>query len=722
MGDSEASTRRVLVVESGAKTRTIRGFLGGDYDVVASGGHIVDLPEDELGVDVEGDFSFEVEPGDDGRGDAVESLRSKLEGADEVYLATDPDREGEAIAADIRDHAVPEGCAVQRIEFNAIVYHAVKEALENPRTVDEQRVAAQRARRSLDRLIGFILSRVLQFHPEGPHLPSVGRVQSPAVRLVVDREREREAFEIRRFWTASALVSVAEDAFEAELVGEWEEDEFEEVKGVAEALTEGGVFTVTSCEVEERSEQNPLPPYTTDALQNDADFLLGFSPERTMKLAQELYQGVEIGEGDAARSRALITYMRTDSTRVSPSALKWARQALEKHPDLGEALYSGRTWQASGGAQDAHEAIRPTHPEDPELWPENLEDELAPPLLDLYTLIYKRFLASQMAPAVYRTTELRLRSEDHEAEATGNELLEPGFLRVWRAVRPGHGREEVALPQLEVGAELPVERAWPEPRQTWPPSRYREGSLVSELKERGIGRPSTYGDILAKIQPGGGHRYVRKRGKTLRPTDRGERLVDFLAERFPRTVGYDYTLRMEADLDRIESGELTYREYLEQEFAWLREPYREATEHGWMDPDRPGPRMIAFLEELAEETGIEVPEEVFSSKEKVSAWIDRLMDARQPTLRLTAVHEAEAGGVDVHRFRLHCSGSLPDEEHELLTGLGLKYRPGDENRPPGYRYQRQDPSVVREVREEIRDRYSGDDAPNDFVFEVDEPD
>ncbi|MFW6448348.1 MAG: type IA DNA topoisomerase, partial [Halobacteriota archaeon] len=518
---------KVLVVESGAKTRTIRGFLGGAYDVVASGGHIVDLDDEGLGIDVEGDFAFEVVPLERGRGDdAVESMRSKLEGADEVYLATDPDREGEAIAADIRDHAVPAGSTVRRIEFNAIVYPAVKEALEHPRAVDADRVEAQRARRSLDRLIGFILSAVAKFDPDGPGVPSVGRVQSPAVRLVVEREDEIEAFEPRRYWTIRAAVG-DDDTFEADLAGDW--DDFEATKDVVEEVLAAGAFTVTASEVDPASEQNPLPPYTTDDLQNDADYLFDYEPKYTMELAQKLYEGVEVGsEGE---TRALITYMRTDSTRVSPSALNLAREAIEARDDLEESMYRGRTWEADGAAQDAHEAIRPTHPEDPEVWPDRLEGELEEPLLNLYRIIYKRFLASQMTPAVYRTTTLELAAAGHDAEAVGHELQEPGFLEVWREVRPDHAREELALPAPAVGSRLDVVRAWPEPEETRPPPRYREGSLVSELKRRGIGRPSTYGEIMTKIKRGsGGFGYVRKSGNTLRPTDKGRALDAFLRE------------------------------------------------------------------------------------------------------------------------------------------------------------------------------------------------
>jgi DNA topoisomerase-1 len=708
---------RVLVVESGAKTRTIRGFLRGEYDVVACGGHIVDLPDDDLGVEVDDDFSYDVEPIARRGGDAVESIRSKLEGADEVYLATDPDREGEAIAADLRDHAVPPGSSVHRIEFNAIVYPAVQEALENPREVDEDRVEAQRARRSLDRLIGFIVSSVAKFDPDGPNVPSVGRVQSPAVRLVVQREREIQDFESRRYWTIQTQLEDGDVTFEATLDGEWED--FETAKAVVGDLDEAGGLTVTSCEVDPESEQNPLPPYTTDALQNDADYLLNLPPERTMELAQQLYEGVEIGEGEEADTRALITYMRTDSTRVSPSALNLAKEALELRDDLGEEMYQGRTWEAGGQAQDAHEAIRPTQPQDPDVWPENLEGELDETLLDLYTLIYKRFLASQMVPAVYRTTVLDLEAGEHEARAVGHELLSEGFLEVWGDVRPEHGRDEVDLPEPDPGAELPLDRAWPEPQETQPPPRYREGSLVSELKDRGIGRPSTYGDILAKIKRGpGGFGYVRKSRGTLRPTEKGEALVGYLEDRFDRIVDYEYTARMEAYLDRIEQGDLSYRDFLEREFEWLEDPYEVAQTEGWLESDLPTPAQIDYLESLAEETGTEVPDEVLESKEQVSEWIDKLEDEVEPYLRLTDIEEAEVGGVEVHRFRLYFNEPLPDEEYEHLRDLGMRYVRGGDDNLPGFQFQRQDLDVAEETWTALRDRYAKGEALDEFEFDV----
>lgn len=705
---------RVLVVESGAKTRTIRSFLGDEYDVVASGGHIVDLPDDELGVDVADDFAYAVEPINRRGGNAVESMQSKLEGADEVYLATDPDREGEAIAADISEFAVPAGTTVHRIEFNAIVFPAVKAALESPRKIDADRVEAQRARRTLDRLIGFILSSVAKFDPDGPNLPSVGRVQSPAVRLVVDREQEIAEFEPRRYWSLWATVEHDSATFDVTFDEEW--DDFSRAKEFVEGVMNAGSMTVAAFDVDPESEQNPLPPYTTDTLQNEADFLLDLPPERTMELAQQLYEGVDIGD-DEEDTRALITYMRTDSTRVSPSALNLAKETLVRRDDLGEPMYKGRTWAADSQAQDAHEAIRPTHPEEQAVWPETLEGRLDEDLLALYTLIYKRFLASQMVPAVYRTTTIDLTVQNRTATAVGHELLEPGFLRVWQDIRPDHGRNEVTLPELETGADLPVDRAWPEPEETRPPPRFREGSLVSELKNRGIGRPSTYSEILSKIKRGpGGSGYITKTRGTLRPTEKGESLVAYLADRFPEVVDYDYTARMETDLDRIESGSLGYQEFLRAEFEWLAAPYETATEQGWLDSDRPTPAQLEYLTSLADETDTEIPDDVLVSKEKVSDWIDKLQDEIDPYLRLTNIVETEVGDHDVYRFRLYFNEPLPDDEYAYLRELGFRYTQGDTNHLPGFQFQRQDIDTVEEMWTRLRDRYTAGELDR---FDVD---
>jgi DNA topoisomerase-1 len=340
--------KKIIVVESAAKIKTIRRFLKGEYDVVASGGHIVDLPENSLGIDVDNKFSYTVVPLEFRRKNQVEYLKNKLRNADEIYLATDPDREGEAIAADILEQCIPEGVPVQRIEFNAIVYHAVTEALESPRDIDKDRVQAQRARRSLDRPIGFILSSLAKFDEDGPGLPAVGRVIAPAVSLIVDREKEREAFIRREYWTICALLEYKGEELTAAMEGKW--DDFEDAKQLVEKLKSTGEMIVRDCIENLDNWLNPLPPFSTDTLQNEADRLLGFSPEITMKLAQQLYQGVEID----GKPYGLITYMRTDSTRVSPTAIRLAKKTISERVELGEEFYKGRSWIPKDTVQDAH--------------------------------------------------------------------------------------------------------------------------------------------------------------------------------------------------------------------------------------------------------------------------------------------------------------------------------------------------------------------------------
>jgi len=573
-------------------------------------------------------------------------------------------------------------------------------------------VEAQRARRVLDRLIGFILSAMSKHDPDGPHLPSVGRVVAPAVSLVVDREEEVEAFEPRKYWILRTELSRGDTSLEADLEGEW--DEFERVKEAVARLREQGGMEVVECEEDPEAEDHPLPPYTTDSLQDQADRLLGFTPERTMQLAQQLYEGVEID----GSNRALITYMRTDSTRLSPQALNLAKQALAAREELGEGLYRGRTWQPRGGEQDAHEAIRPTAPEDPELFPRNLEEVLEEPLLELYRLIYVRFLSSQMKPARYHTTELILRGGEHRARARGDELLEPGFLRLYRTLHPEHGREERDLEAFEPGTRLSLERAWPEPQQTYPPPRYREGSLVSELKNRGIGRPSTYSDILTKIKAERrGFGYVRKVRGTLRPTSRGRALCEYLHRKFPRVISYEYTARMEEELEAIERGENSYETFLSGEFNWLRETYELTREKSWLSSDRPTPAQIDYLRQLAEQTGVEVPEEAYSAREETSEWIDRLQEEVSPMVRLSDIEQVEVGGVDCYRFRLFFNRPLPDEEKDYLKGLKMKYKRGGEGRPPSYQFQRQNREEVERVRTNLRNRYGGEDSPLEATLE-----
>ncbi len=700
--------KEVIVVESGAKTKTIRRFLRGEYDVIACGGHIMDLSDEGLGIDVENNFAYREKSIQQNGQDKVKRVRERLEDADRVYLGTDPDREGEAIAADLQEHCVPSGADVHRIEFNAIVYHAVKEALENPRGIDEDRVEAQRARRAIDRLIGFIISSMAQFDPDGPRCPSVGRVLAPAVSLVVDREQEIRDFTPRRYWTIHSRLSFEDTQLDATLDGEWAD--FEDAKGVVQSLQDRGEMEVTRCEEDPEDEMNPWPPYTTDALQDEADYLLNFTPDRTMQLAQELYQGVEV-DGE---SQALITYMRTDSTRLSPTALNLAKKALAEREDTDADDYRGRQWRPAGAAQDAHEAIRPTRPNEPKFFPENLEGKLEEPYLELYRLIYFRFLASQMNPAVYHTTTLELEAGEYSAEAIGHRLKSPGFLDIFRKTHPDHGYEEVELPHFDVRDSdepilLPLDRAWPEPQTTRSPARYREGSLVRELKQKGIGRPSTYGTILDKIKNRFG--YVRKTGGTLRPTEKGEKLCDYLHSAYDEVISYEYTAHMEEDLEKIEKGEESYEEYLDREFEWLRDPYEYAREHNWLSGNRPTPAQVEYLTELSERTDTEVPESVYESKKEVSRWIDKLQEAQEPYVRLTHIHKADVSGVECYRFRLQFNKPLPDEEKDMLKERKMKYKSGKKGQLPAFQFQRRDREVVQSLWDELYERYSGEDSP-----------
>ncbi len=703
--------KKVIVVESAAKTKTIRRFLAGEYDVIACGGHIVDLPADELGIDVDQGYRAHWEPIYFRGNDKVKKVRERLADADEIYLATDPDREGEAIAADLREHCTPYGAEVKRIEFNAIVYRAVREALEAPRQIDSNRVEAQRARRVLDRLIGFIISSITQFDPDGPGLPAAGRVMCPAVALVVDREREIESFTVRHYWKLHALLEAGDEEIEAVVNDEWEE--FEQIKEQVLKLNEIGSMKVDSVDLVPEDKQNPRPPYTTDALQDAADTLLNFSPEKTMALAQELYQGVEID----GKPQALITYMRTDSTRVSPQALNQAREALENF--YSEDLYKGRPWRPGGAEQDAHEAIRPASPEDSDLRPEVLEEQIRPDLWELYRLIYYRFLASQSRPAVYKTTEINLSVEDVTAQARGDELLSSGFLEIYRKIRPDYGREEVKLPEIKARAELNLKRSWPEAMQTYPPARYREGSLVRALKEKGIGRPSTYGDILGKIKRGrGGFGYVRKQGGKLRPTEKGERLCEYLREKYEQVISYEYTSGMEEELDRIERAESSYEEFLQQEFKWLREPYEKANKSGWLSGNRPTPAQVKFLKQLEKRAEREVPPEVYESKEMTSEWIDRLQEEEKAVVQITGIEKVDVSGVMCHRFELRFNKRLPEEEREYLKEKNMKYSPGNVERFPGFRFQRQDYKTVEDFRNELIERYSSKNSPLEATVEV----
>ena len=544
----------LVVVESPAKARSIQKMLGPGYEVRASRGHVVDLPERELGVDVERDFAPTYEVKKDKK-PVVEELKKAAQGK-RLLIATDPDREGEAIGWHVarllgRDPGEP-----IRVEFHEITPRVVRQAVERPRPIDQNLVDAQQARRVLDRLLGYNLSPLLSLEFRKRAL-SAGRVQSVALRLLVEREEEIEAFRKEEYWTLKGEFRVEGKTFPALLLeaqgmrlwtGQGEKEgrlhlkTEAEAKALAEAV--GGLpYRVARVEVQKRR-KSPPPPFTTSTLQQAASSRLGYTASRTMRIAQRLYEGVDLPEGTVG----LITYMRTDSVRVAPEALALAREVIGEvfGPEyLPEAprVYKNR----KEGVQDAHEAIRPT---DPRRTPESVRPYLSPEEYRLYDLIWRRFLASQMKDALYEVTSVLLEDEGarYTFRASGSVLRFEGYLRAW-----GREDEEEAppVPAVPEGAPAELLRAIPERHFTEPPPRYTDASLVKTLEELGIGRPSTYAPTLETLEKRG---YMERRGRALLPTPLGRQVTHYLKERFPQVVAYEFTARMEDRLDEVEEG------------------------------------------------------------------------------------------------------------------------------------------------------------------------
>ncbi|TMD05143.1 MAG: type I DNA topoisomerase [Chloroflexi bacterium] len=533
----------LIIVESPAKARTLKRFLGDRYDVRASMGHVRDLPEKELSVDVDRGFlpHYEVV---ESRRKTIGELRQASGRQKEVILASDPDREGEAIAWHLTE--VLRLKTPKRIEFHEITPEAVRRALESPRGLDMQLVNAQQARRILDRLVGYRLSPFLWSKVQKGI--GAGRVQSVALRLVVDREEEIRAFIAVESWTLDALLSKPGDdlQFKARLTrrlseGEKSKVEIGERAGVDAVLSEleGSQYRVLGIEAKRRTKSAP-PPYITSTLQQDASSRLRFPPKKTMRLAQNLYEGVELGAGG---STGLITYMRTDSTRVAEDADSRVRGWIRSQ--LG-ADYLGRprTEKSRANAQDAHEAIRPT---DPTRRPEDVREFLTSDQHRVYELIWRRFVASRMSDAVYSGNQADIAAGDLVFRASGVVLTFDGFYRVWER----DDRDESQLPELEAGQLLELHGLEPEQHFTQPPPRYSEATLIKELEERGIGRPSTYATIVTVIQD---HGYVEQRERRLHPTQLGEAVNRIMVDHFKEIVDDKYTADMEERLDQIEQG------------------------------------------------------------------------------------------------------------------------------------------------------------------------
>ncbi len=566
---SKTMAKNLVIVESPAKARTIGKYLGRDYLVKASVGHIMDLPKNKLGVDVEKGFATEYHV-IQGKAKIVEDLRKAAKDKENIYLASDPDREGEAIAWHIAEKLDKKGKRVRRLLLNEITKKAVQEALQRPAQLNRDLYESQIARRILDRLVGYQISPLLW--KKVRRGLSAGRVQSVAVRVITEREREIQAFEPEEYWSIIAtLEGKLPPAFEARLakVGDRRVDNKTfRIANEAEAQEilahlEGADWSVTKVEKRDRR-RNPPPPFITSRLQQEASRKLGYSPARTMGIAQRLYTGVELGDEGSV---GLITYMRTDSPRISPEMTAAARTYINDTYGGDYVPERPNIYRSAKTAQEAHEAIRPTSLD---YSPEWVAPYLSREELNLYTLIWNRFLASQMAPALFEQTSVDIAANQCTFRATGQVLRFDGFLRVYMEGKDDKSTDEdddkeMQLPPLAEGELLRLLQLTPNQHFTQPPPRFTQAMLIKELEEKGIGRPSTYASIMETILD---KAYVQEdEQRRLRPTQLGMLITDLLVESFPDILNVEFTAGMEAVLDQIEDGQEDWRRAVER-FYW----------------------------------------------------------------------------------------------------------------------------------------------------------
>ena len=547
---------KLIIVESPAKANTIKKFLGVSTKVEASMGHIRDLPKSKMGVDIEHDFEPEY-INIRGKGDLIKSLKKDAKSAKKVYLATDPDREGEAIAwhlAHILD--IPED-SVCRVTFNEITKETVQESIKKPRTIDMNLTNAQQARRVLDRIVGYKISPLL-WKKVKPGL-SAGRVQSVAVKLIVDRENEIRNFIPEEYWNiyAKLLDEKSKKEFEARFYGKsgkkLELHKKEEVDEILNAV-ENGKYIVANVKEGEKK-RTPAPPFTTSTMQQEASRKLGFTLKKTMSVAQGLYEGVKIPEKGTV---GLITYMRTDSTRISEEARAAAKEQITKI--YGEEYYENRYYKKSSEAQDAHEGIRPTYIS---ITPESIKESLTNDQYKLYRLIYTRFLASQMSSAVYDTINVDIDVNDYNFKASGQNLKFKGFMTLYVEGKDEEQEDEenTIIPKLEKGQEVKKKKIEAKQSFTEPPARYTEASLVKELEAKGIGRPSTYSPTITTILE---RRYIVKEKKQLVPTELGEIVNKLLIENFTDIVNVEFTAKIENEFDQVADGKEEWKQVLRE--------------------------------------------------------------------------------------------------------------------------------------------------------------
>ena len=560
----------LVVVESPAKAKTIKKYLGKNYTVLASNGHIRDLPKSQLGIDVENNFEpryITIR----GKGDLLTKLKKEAKAAKKVFLATDPDREGEAISWHLATSLEIDEKNTYRITFNEITKTAIQNAVKNPRAIDKDLVDAQQARRALDRIVGYKISPLLWKKVKKGL--SAGRVQSVATRLVVDREREIEAFIPQEYWRIDAKLNKNGDRkkftshFYGDTKGKMELTNEAQVRKILADID--GASYVVSDVVSKTKTRNPAPPFITSTLQQEASRKLNFTSRRTMQAAQQLYEGVEIkGKGTVG----LITYMRTDSLRISDEAKIAAFDFVKTTYGDEYAPDAPRTYKTKKSAQDAHEAIRPSNVA---LLPEDIKDSVTPDLYKVYKLIWERFVASQMASAIFDTVAVDVNVAGYIFKANGSSVKFPGFMKIYVESKENKEDDDGALPVLEKGEELKLAKIEESQHFTEPPARYTEASLIKAMEEEGIGRPSTYAPTITTILS---RNYISRKGKALHPTELGTVITDLMVEYFKDIVDIEFTANMEEKLDAVEEGTIDWVKVVSDFYGPFAETLKNAEE------------------------------------------------------------------------------------------------------------------------------------------------
>ncbi len=558
--------KKLVIVESPSKASTIKKYLGSGYSVVASMGHVIDLPKSQLGIDVEDDFTpryITIR----GKGDLVKSLKREAKNASKIYLATDPDREGEAISWHLANLLGIDMSSKCRVTFNEITKKAVSAGIKEPREINEDLVDAQQARRVLDRIVGYQISPLLWKKVKKGL--SAGRVQSVATKLVCDREKEIRSFEAKEYWTIEASLLAGKKKFEASFYGKGNKKidipDFASAEKILNE-TKGKEFTVTSVK-KSTKKKTSAPPFITSTLQQEAGRKLSFTSQRTMQAAQQLYEGINIkGKGLIG----LITYMRTDSLRVSEDAVITAREYINEVYGKEYLPQSAKVYKTKKNAQDAHEAIRPTYPE---LTPDMVKSSLTPDQYKIYKIIWDRFIASQMSDASFNIVTIELKAGDYTFRSAGTTVKFPGFTLLYTESNDTDEKKENKLPELLEGDNPKCDKIEKEQHFTQPPSHFTEASLIKILEEKGIGRPSTYSPIITTIIQRG---YVVRNKKALMPTELGMIVNDLMCENFKNIVDVKFTASMEENLDKIEEGKLPWKSLISEFYDPFHKTLKEA--------------------------------------------------------------------------------------------------------------------------------------------------